>query len=480
MTEEPQFIKDMIDAPEKVSNQYKEDYYFLRLRLEKKADETEEQTKMRNQNRKSQTTLNRVTILILGGMMCLTLRDTDIIYFYNSERGIWIENADPFISSVCYWLCPEFTKHQIVEIKDKIKRRTYFDRENLNPSHLIGLENGALNLETWEIIPHDFRHYLTKNIPVTHDPTKFPYHFEKFFEEVVQEKDRQLLLEVMAHCLMSDYRFQKAFVILGDGNNGKTTFLNVLITLLGEENICSLTLENFQSNQFAASKLFGKMANIADDISAKGLKETQTFKLLTGNGYGDYNIKGKQSITFRNTAKLIFTCNKLPPIYEDTHAIWRRLCQIDFNVTIPEENQIKDLDLKLTVSEELSGILNILLFALRRLLDRGQFEGLKSVIDTKATWVKKSDLIHAFCDNCVEYEEYHWVSTEELFREMCFYAEAINQEPRTKRSLSDRILMYRPKAYSSKGVIDGKQARGFKGINITDWKERMENEFQDA
>lgn len=414
---------------------------------------------------------------ILENMQIITTRDSiEDILVYDHESGIYVWDGKPILKQMIGEICESISIHRINEIIDKIKRKTYLEREKLDPPNLTAFKNVVLNLENWEFLKHSNEYFLTKRIEVDYKPGIFPERFYLFMNEILEETKHNIILEILAHTLMNDYRYQKAFIFLGEGANGKSTLLNILIKLLGPKNVTSHTLQAFDKNQFAASELYGKMANIAPDISAKGMYQIGVFKSLTGGDYGTFNVKGKKSITFTNTAKLIFSCNKLPPIFEDTHAVWRRLCIIEFEKIIDEKDQNPLLLEVLTTEEELSGILNVLLMNLFQLIQRGEFEGLKSVLDRREQYICKSDIIHAFCDNCLIIDSNGFISSSELYQELCLYARKINATPKTKQSLTKQLQMWIPEAYPTKRKIGNKPIRGWAGIMIKDnWQDDYQN-----
>ncbi len=403
-----------------------------------------------------------------------TPKDNETLYWYNFKEKYWQDTGKLFVKEESKSIIDDLTVNQQNEIINRIKCDTYCDRKIFNPESLIGFQNCVLDLDTMMILDHNKLDYLTKLSPVTYDQSKFPERFEKFLDEVLDPESKRIVLEIMAHCFMNDYRYQKSFIFLGEGDNGKSVLLSTLKAILGEENITGYQLQDFEKNQFAASHLFGKMANIAPDISSKAMYTTGTFKTLTGGDYASHNVKGKQSITFVNKAKLIFSCNRLPSIYEDTRAIWRRLCVINFQKIIPPERQDRHLLEKLTTKEELSGILNVLLFALFRLIERGDFKDLKSVIDTRNSYIRQSNVIHAYAENCLESDDFGWISNEELFRDLNDYAKHIGLDPKTQQSISKQLPMWRTDAYLITRKIDKKNIRGWKGIKINDWRKEFE------
>ena len=90
-----------------------------------------------------------------------------------------------------------------------------------------------------------------------------------------------------------------------NGSNGKSTLLNMIIQLLGDENVSKLSLKDI-NDKFRLMHIYGKVANIGDDISSQYFEESETFKKLITGQFVTAEHKGQDSVQFRNYAKLFF------------------------------------------------------------------------------------------------------------------------------------------------------------------------------
>ena len=118
----------------------------------------------------------------------------------------------------------------------------------------------------------------------------------------------------------------------GDRNNGKSTFLDCVETILGEQNISALDLKEL-GDRFSTSMMFGKLANIGDDIGDDFLQGSQVAifkKIVTGNRI-KAEKKGQDPFEFNPYIKLLFSANDIPRMKDKTGAVLRRLTIIPFN-----------------------------------------------------------------------------------------------------------------------------------------------------
>ena len=168
-------------------------------------------------------------------------------------------------------------------------------------------------------------------------------------------------------------------ILLGEGANGKTVYLEMVRQFLGRNNCTAYSLQSLTTNRFAIAGLFGKLANISPELPSNALKQAGPLKTLTGLDTIEAEKKFKDSFNFVNTAKMIFATNMPPEISEDTLAVWRRFVVIDFPFKFTGDRADKNLLPKLTTEQEFSGLLNKVLEGLERLKKNGDFSYSRSV-----------------------------------------------------------------------------------------------------
>ena len=312
----------------------------------------------------------------------------------------------------------EATEHRVNEIVAHIRETTFTPPEKFNPPlELVNLENGILNIFTGELLPHTPDIIFLNKLPVRYDPNASCPKIMQFLSEVVDEDNIPLLQEIAGYCLLRDYPFARAVMLVGNGNNGKSTFLNLLMRFLGEKNVASPSLQSLIYNRFSVAELFGKLACIHADIPNQKLTQTGMFKMLTGNDRIFADVKMKKPFEFKNYAKLLFSANELPPTNDTSIAFWRRWILIRFPNTFPEGGEKTDPEIlkKLTTPEELSGFLNWALEGLKRLLDQKGFTMTKSEREVEREWVARSDSLRAFVMDYVERGD-GWTSKDDFYQ----------------------------------------------------------------
>ena len=383
-----------------------------------------------------------------------TLRDTDEVLCYSD--GIYHFNGETYIAELVESAMGKRGRDGLVtgrfvdEIVGHIRRRTYIDRQELNSRpNLLNLENGILNLDNFKLYPHDKRFLSTIRIPIQFDPdAKCPL-INKFFNEIVKPEHVPILYEIPAWCLDTNSPIQVFILLLGEGANGKSTYLELLRRFLGKQNCCAIPVQAL-SRRFNLATMYGKLANIYADLGPGALWDTSTVKLLTGGDTVQAEEKFKRPFTFRPTAKLIFSANTPPKIDEDTLAIWRRILALQFPNQFMGEKEDKSLLSKLTGSEELSGLLNMVLVSLKTLRDKGEFSYAPSLDTVRDHYLVFSDPVQVFLEEVCYIHPEKQISKEDLYQEFKKFCRQ-NKVPGYTKTKLGRELSKR-KQFRTQGV----------------------------
>ena len=198
----------------------------------------------------------------------------------------------------------------------------------------------AVNPLPWELDKDCF-----ENTPV----------MDKIFSEWVGEENKQQLYEILAYCMLPDYPIARLFCLVGEGNNGKSCFLNILKKFIGIDNITSTDLDKLLTSRFEAGRLYKKLACVMGETNFNTMTRTSILKQLTGQDLISYEFKNKNLFTECNYAKILIATNNLPETTDTGDGFFRRWLIIDFHnkfsekidilATIPEE-EYKSLALK--------------------------------------------------------------------------------------------------------------------------------------
>lgn len=199
---------------------------------------------------------------------------------------------------------------------------------------LIAFKNGVLDIRTMKIRDFTDDDVIPNIIPHEWKPeTECPAVDNTLIKMACYESDViESLMEVIGVCMYRSAEFTQSAILLGEGSNGKSTYIRMLQALLGRQNISSLDMAML-GKQFHTGQLAGKLANLGDDISnefQRGDLLSVFKKIVDGNRvYAD--VKGVEGFEFESYATLVFSANEFPRLADYTDGMLRRIFPIEFN-----------------------------------------------------------------------------------------------------------------------------------------------------
>lgn len=248
----------------------------------------------------------------------------------------------------------------------------------------IAFRNGILNIRTMELLPFSPEYVITNKIPWDYNPKAYDADADSVLNKIsCNDSDiRALLEECIGYCFYRKNVSQKAFILIGEKSNGKSTFISVLNRILGDDNVSAMDLKNL-GDRFSKATLFKKLANIGDDISDEFIPDSSLFKKIVSGDRIQAECKGQDPFEFNPYVKLIFSANNMPRIRDKTGAVIRRLVIIPFNAVFSEDDEDFDPDIKQKLFRQsaMEYFIKIGIESLKRVLEQKHF--------TKSTKVQK-------------------------------------------------------------------------------------------
>lgn len=319
------------------------------------------------------TLVQRLAKKITSENIFRTTTDNEELFWYNGN-GVYLPGQEWRIKSACQQMQPEIKTKDVQEVINNIKRKTFIDRAIFDSKpEILNLQNGLLDILTMTLTSHSQDQYSITQLPVIFNPNAKCDRILRFLGQVLKPKDVFTALELIGYCLYRTSKFEKAVLCIGKGSNGKSTFLKIIDHLLGTKNISHVSLQDMAGDRFASAGLYGKLANTFADLKSDKLVSTGNFKMLVSGDCIRGQKKFQNPFEFQNYAKLIFSANEIPQSEDRTYAYFRRWIILFFEKVFEGDNNDTELIDKLTTPEELSGLLNLALIALRQLIKDNQF-----------------------------------------------------------------------------------------------------------
>ena len=336
----------------------------------------------------------------------LTLMDTGEMFV--KDGGVYRTGpAERMIESEVELEEPNETNNFAKEVIGHVRRSTYVPSSTFDADlDIVNLENGLYRLSAGRLEPHGPEYASRIQIPVRFDPKATCPKIMRFLKEVLPNPDDVVnVLEDAAYALIRDTRFQKAFMYIGNGSNGKTTWLQTLNALLGRENVANDSIHDLGIGRFGAGNIEGKLAVIYPDIANAEITLTGKLKAIISGDRITVERKGIQGHPITPFAKLYYAANALPVVSDDSDAWFRRWRITAWPVQVDSEKQDPNLLSGLTTPQELSGLFNVLAAFARRLIRQGGFSYDATIKQTREEWGNRSNVIRAFVSKCLEVQK---------------------------------------------------------------------------
>ena len=392
-------------------------------------------------------------LFVCGGMVYIY----DGGYFKADSSGARLKTM---ISKLIY---PQFIKSTTLKrIYDRflcdISLEVSFEELNCYPAHWICFENGMYDCKEKRLLPHSPKYKAINQIPHEYKPDAEHEgeRTEEFLNFICPEPDsREMLLQFSGYAHTKDVGQQKFLVLLGEGGSGKSTFIRLMESSVGSRNLSNISLTDLQQ-RFASFGLMGKLLNSCADLEISALEDTAIIKKVLGEDTLRAEQKGRDAISFKNYAKLIFSTNELPVVKaEKTNGFYRRLLVLPMN-RVPER---KNPNLLNELLQEIDYFVWLSVQALERMYEKEIIVASAESEKTVAQLRMDSDTVQAFLVEACVLDEGSRSERTELYSRYEKYCEDTDRQSLTKNNFYKSLRVKGYKDFKTGGY------RYFKGIS---------------
>lgn len=313
------------------------------------------------------------------------------------------------IETVMIQQIPNLKKAQRREVLDYME--LIVEERQQADARYIAFRNGVLDIVTGQMQPFSPDLVITNQIPWDYNPEAYSELADDTLNKLAcgDQPIRALLEECIGYCFYRRNELGKAFILTGDKSNGKSTFLDCVKAILGDGNISALDLKEL-GDRFSTSMMFGKLANIGDDIGDDFLQGSQvaTFKkVVTGNRI-KAERKGQDPFEFNPYVKLLFSANDIPRMKDKTGAVLRRLVIIPFNARFskylpdgtPDPNYNPYIKYELVEQSSIEYLIKVGVEGLKRIIENSEFTHSDKVQQQIEEYENENNPIKAFIGDC--------------------------------------------------------------------------------
>ncbi len=434
--------------------------------------------------------------------------EAGLFFAYESSTGVWKKKTPDLIKNefgqlirrVAQDIGNEDLERKRTEsllralailLKGQVEKEKPFERRK-EDAGIIHLTNGMLDLRENPPVPREFSpEFYSRNItPVALDEDA---QCPRFLKELVLPavgKENVLLIQKMAgSCLLGQNLIQRFWILEGTPGGGKSTFVNVLVKVLGVHNQTELRTEHLDK-RFEVFNYLGKTLLIGVDVPGRFLNQSGASKIkgLTGGDYLAAEKKNGGQYTVKGDFNVIITCNSRLHLRMDGDGeAWRRrLIRVVIKKYKPEQPIPNFAEILL--EEEGPGILNWMIKGafkvLQEIEEHGTIQLTEKQREARDALLLESDSISQFVRNGIERASGHDLTMEEIVKRYFKFCEGKGWQAKRIRQVKTELpgamleIHHVGKSNSitrSNSVEKERTQRGFRGVRLV----RLTHEDED-
>lgn len=278
------------------------------------------------------------------------LEENTRLAMYLPAEGIYTQNTT-MIKRVISWLEPKLNNTKAEEVIYHLTNKAEV-KEKTNSRYLIPVQNGVFHLKTKKLEPFTADYVFTTKITTPYienpvHPVLDGWDVVNWVKSIAcgDVEIEKLLWQVMNDALNGNYSRRKAIFLIGEGNNGKGTFQELIMNLIGMKNIATLKVNEFDE-RFRLSVLEGKTAVIGDDVPANVyIDDSSNFNSVVTGDMVSVEFKNKPIYNTVFRCSVIQSTNGMPKFKNKTNGTIRRIVIVPFKADFngkAENFKIKD------------------------------------------------------------------------------------------------------------------------------------------
>lgn len=404
---------------------------------------------------------------------------TDALIFYS----LFYMNGDIPPDDVLAFraACGSLTKRarRIAAIQDARKVRCFSSDELDKDTALFNCQNGVLNLDSMEFLPHKPEYMLSKISGCEYRPEAGQQAFTDFLKQVLQDDEEKIrFLQTFTGYILRGKPEQECFLILygATTRNGKGTFCETLMRMFGDYGASirpeSLATKHNKDGSGASddiARLSGvRFLNCSEPPKGMHIDEALV-KSLTGGDKITARHLFERFFEFYPQFTILMNVNFLPVVSDTTLFTSGRVMVLKFDRHFMEAEQDKGLKARLQQPENLSAVLNWTLEGLKRY----KAEGLKrpdSVITATAEYSDDSDKIKRFFAEELEEMPGHNETAADVYGRFVSWCKRTGIGSESKQNFFQ--LLRQRELLTKSATVNGRTVRNVVcGYKLTEWQQ---------
>ncbi len=283
-------------------------------------------------------------------------------------------------------------------MKTEAARGITQDTFDTHDRNLVNVQNGMLNVQSGELLPHAPEYYSTAQLPVDYVPAATcPLWLEWLEQTQPQEDIRNQIQEIFGYVAVPGNDYQKFFVLFGEGGSGKSTVLETLRMMIGRGNVTPLPLNDLDKG-FTRAAMVGRLLYDAGELNFNSFEHLDIIKTISAGEEILVEEKYKTPYGFKPLGKIVGTSNIFLKTPDGSLGLWRRFVQIPF--TRPVAMDKMQVNFYKRFQPELPGIFAWAMEGYRRLRARGFFDSTEAGKKLNATMGLHVNSVKSFLTEC--------------------------------------------------------------------------------
>ncbi|MFD8018717.1 phage/plasmid primase, P4 family [Staphylococcus warneri] len=266
--------------------------------------------------------------------------DSDI-YIYNSKTGIYeLDKTGRKLRKIIRSL-DNLKDNSVKEVRNYIVDMC--DVRSVVNNEYVAVKNGLVHYHTKAFRTFTPEIFVIDKLPTAYNPNAYDDFVDNTIQKVSCNHDETIMniYEMFAQVLYPKILIDQIIYLLGTvADNGKSTVQHMMkATFDSGGQISSVSPQRLANNHFAGSSIYGKMANIVDDLPNVEIEDAGNIKTAITGGYLEIEQKGKASQSVRMQTPFIIASNHYPKFKESGEQINKRLHIIPFNYSFKEDEE---------------------------------------------------------------------------------------------------------------------------------------------
>lgn len=343
--------------------------------------------------------------------------------------------------------------------------------ELLDPTihHMVCFKNGVYDVLEDKMLPHFHKYPFNTFIDFDFKPDRRNYSeiFNAYLDTSSQDNDhvKKRMLQFMGNCCSNIPPLKKIALVMGEPNSGKSTYGNIIKTIVGQANTESFEFEHL--TRFSSYPFVGKMLGLSTDMSNKRVSESAAswLKKMTGGDTVLAEKKHGDGFSYVSKCRFILASNYYPNFADK--ALEDRMLVIPLPTSLQEDEINRNL--LENIKNDMQAVLRQVMDELREFIIGGyEFEGIGELEFYKPSYYSNGETQASrfFYSRCY-CEEGLKLTRDEIYTAFCAFCAENGMQAISKEAFEKQ---FKPitKEHGIRDDTNGSNGRRYKNLAISD------------